>query len=198
MSVNVQFSIAQDTATPAIAELMAKTKPQRLATICRDPLRGFWRDHLKNFPRLPGQFQAFPSTGFGEEAAQSVEALAEEGAVLLRADKQGLRLRYEGGTIRPVNAKVLCFGITEETYGKSFAEMVAQLGSRPVSEPLQGPRLKGKRTVKRQRTPDEVKAALRKQFAFAQSVTFAPNPAVVPPAEEFQAVAFAAIDRSLN
>ena len=197
MSLNAQFTIRQDTATPEVAELMARTQPSRLATICRDPLRGFWRDHLKNFPRLPGAFAAFPSTGFGEEAAQSVEAVAQSDAVLLSANKQGLRLRFEGGTIRPVNAKVLCFGITEESYGKSYAEMASQLGSRPVAEPVPSAG-GGKKFISRKRTKDEVAAALRRQFAFAHEVTFAPNPAVVPSTDEFQAVSWAAILRSLN
>ena len=197
MSLSAQISITGDNATPAIAELMASVEPARLAKECRDPLRGFWRDRLKKYPRLPGKFAAFPSTGFGEEAAGSVEAYAGDGTILLTANKQGLRLRYTGGTVRPVKAKVLCFGITPETYGKSYWEMMAQFTVKKVSVPIEGPKLKGKKTVKRNRTCDEAKAAMRKQFAFAKSVTFVGNLELVPTSDEFAEVGMAAIERSL-
>ena len=197
MSLSAQISITADNATPAIAELMASVEPARLAAVCRDPLRGFWRDRLKKYPRLPGKFAAFPSTGFGEKSGNSEEAYAGDGTVLLTANQQGLRLRYEGGTIRPVHAKVLCFGITEETYGKSYWEMMAQFTAKKVSVPVEGPKLKGKKTVKRTRTHDEAKAAMRKQFAFAKSVTFVGNLALVPTSDEFAEVGMAAISRSL-
>ena len=175
MSVNASITIEQDNATPAVAALIAQTQPARLAKICRDPLRGFFRDHLKNYPRLPGKFAAFPATGFGEEAADSVQAFVQGDGVLLRADKQGLKLRYHGGTVRPVNAKMLCFGIAPASYGKSPAEMGFQ---------------KGKKTK-------EESARFKGLFAFAKEVTFAPNPAVVPGADEFAEVTMAAITRSL-
>ncbi len=176
MSVSITTQITQDNATPAVAALMAKTTPERLAKICRDPLRGFWRDHLKQYPRLPGRFAAYPPTGFGEEAADSVQAFAESEGVRLRADKQGLSLRFHGGTIKPVNAKILCFGIAPESYGKTPAEMGFTKGKK--------------------KTPEETEA-FHDLFAFAKSVTFAPNPAVVPTDDEWAEVAMAAITRSL-
>jgi len=177
MSLSAQISITADNATPAVAELMSSTQPRKLAMICRDPLRAFWRDRLKKYPRLPGKFAAFPPTGFGEESAESVQAFAGEGTVQLTANKQGLRLRYEGGTVTPVKAKVLCFGIAPESYGKSPYEFGLVQG---------------------QKTPDEVKQHLKKLFAFAHSVTFQPNLEVVPVNDEFQEVAMAAISRSLE
>lgn len=176
MSVNVSITIPRDTATPGLADLMAKTSPDRLARICRDPLRGFWRDHLKNYPRLPGKFAAFPPTGFGEEAADSVEAFAQDNGVLLRADKQGLRLRYKGGTIKPVNAKILCFGINPASYGRTPAELGFTRGKK--------------------KTPEETEA-FHDLFAFAKEVTFAPNPAIIPSEDEFAEVTMSAIQRSL-
>lgn len=203
MSISAQISISQDNATPAVAALMNRVQPDRLARIMRDPLRAFWRDRLKNYPRLPGKFAAFPSTGFGEEAADSVEAFALSDSVLLTAKKQGLRLRYEGGTIRPVNKKVLCFGITSETYGKSYAEFAGRLSTEKIKAQHTGPVKRGKkwkvetREVKRTRTDAEAKAELRKKFAFAKEITFQPNLEVVPTSDEFMEVAMAAISRSL-
>lgn len=194
MSLSASITISNDSASPAVSELLANTTPARLAQACRAPLRSFWRDRLKKFPRLAGKFAAFPATGFGEASARSVEAFAQSGGVLLQANQQGLRLRYQGGTIRPVNAKVLCFGITEETYGRSYAEMRSQLLARQVIEknPETG------KMQRRKRSDDEAKAEIQKQFAFAPSVTFRPNPAVVPTAAEFTSVAHAAILNALN
>lgn len=215
MSISAQISITKDDATPEVAHLMESTRPERLAQICRDPLRGFWRDRLKKYPRLPGKFAAFPSTGFGEEAADSVEGFAGNGTVTLTANKIGLRAQYEGAVIRPVNAKVLCFGVTPESYGKSYAEMRAELTTRKVAThefrtvtAKDAKSQDGKSrnlvvgaqasfAVKRKRTPDEAAALLRKQFAFARQVTLRPNPQLVPTNDEFQEVAMEAIMRSL-
>jgi hypothetical protein len=200
MSLSAQISISKDDATPAVAELMASTTPERLARICRDPLRAFWRDRLKKYPRLPGPFAAFPPTGFGEAAADSVEGFVGIGTILLTANKQGLRAQYEGATIRPVNAKVLCFGITPESYGKSYAEMRARLGARAVVKHSEGPLQPGQKRgkpVKRDRSQLEINAELRRMFAFARQVTLLGNLAVVPTNDEFQEVAMAAILRRL-
>jgi hypothetical protein len=177
MSLSAQISISADNATPAVAELMSSVQPRKLAMICRDPLRAFWRDRLKKYPRLPGPFAGFPPTGFGEEAADSVQGIAGEGTVILTANKQGLRLRYEGGEVTPTKAKCLCFGITPESYGKSPYQFGLVVGQKPSKD---------------------VRALISKLFAFARKVTFLPNLEVVPTSDEFQEVAMAAISRSLD
>ena len=178
--MNVTAAISQDSATPAVADLMARTRPDRLARICRQPLETFWSAHLADYPRLPGKFAAFPDTGFGESASRSVYGFALESggdsaAVTLEARQLGLALRYWGGTIKPVSAKILCFPITPEAYGKNVWNF-GYTGAKP------DPGLRQK---------------LRANFAFARSITFAPNPAVVPSDDEFQEVAMAAIERRL-
>ena len=206
MSISAQASITADTATPAIARLIEQCSPSRLANICRAPFRAFWRDRLKNYPRLPGKFAAFPSTGFGEEAADSIEAFAGDGTVMLTAHKQGLRAQYEGATIRPVHAKVLCFGITPETYGKSFAEMRAGISWQKTKKTikLEGAVMKGRRKTRTVLAPlnaDEQSNALkelRKKFAFAKEVRLTGNLALVPTEDEFAEVGFAAIQRSFG
>jgi hypothetical protein len=196
MSISSQISITEDSATPAIAELMAKVSPARLAQVVRAPLRAFWRDRLKKYPRLDGRFAGFPSTGFGEEAADSVEAFAGDGTVLLRADRIGLRAQYTGATIRPVNKKFLCFGITPETYGKSYAEFAANVSWRKNFSIVTGPR-GGKKKVFNRNTTSETKNELKGKFAFARQVTLRANLEIVPTQDEFAEVAFAAIERSL-
>ncbi|MDE2098231.1 MAG: hypothetical protein KGL39_13330 [Patescibacteria group bacterium] len=176
MSVQANISITSDNATPAIARIIDRTKPARLAQVCRQPLETFWRIYLNNYPRLPGKFAAFPDTGFGERASRGVIGFAEDNGVRLEARAQGLRLRYMGGTIRPVNKKALCFGVTPEAYGKTVYDFGYVAGK------------KDKATNDR----------LRANFAFARSITFAANPAVVPTQDEFAEVAMAAIQRSLN
>jgi len=205
MSISAQISITADNATPAVAQLMESVQPGRLARVVRDPLRAFWRDRLKHYPRLPGKFAAFPSTGFGEEAADSVEAIAGEGTVNLTAHKQGLRAQYEGAVIRPVHARCLVFGITPETYGKSYAEMRAGISWQKSKKKitLTGEVQKGRRRTRTVLAPlnkDEQANALKelnKKFAFAKQITLQRNLALVPTSDEFAEVGMAAIERSL-
>jgi hypothetical protein len=191
MSIEKNISITEDNATPAIAELMARTKPARLARVIRGPLETFWRMHLKDYPRLPGKFAAFPDTGFGESSSRSVVGIAEENGVRLEARQQGLRLRYEGGTIVPVNKKFLCFPVTPEAYGKT----VYDFGWKP-RDPEQRKALRAGGFEMPE--DDAVNKIIRANFAFARSITFEPNPAVVPSEDEFAEVGMGAIQRSLN
>jgi len=173
--MEVKASITSDNATPAIAEIMAKTAPDRLARVCRQPLETFWRVHLAHFPRLEGAFANFPSTGFGESSSRSVTGTVEGTGVRLAADQLGLNLRYRGGTIHAVNKKMLCFGIAPESYGKTVYDFGYQKGKKDKA----------------------LSEKLRQLFAFARQVTFRPNPRVVPEGDEFQEVAMGAIQRSL-
>jgi hypothetical protein len=173
--MNVTAKITRDNATPEVARIMAATQPARLAQVLRQPLETFWRMHLKDFPRLAGAFASFPKTGFGETASRSVKGYAQSGAVLLQADAQGLRLRYEGGTVKPVNKKFLCFGIMPESYGKTVYDFGYTPGVKDKN----------------------VNSRLRQLFAFAKQVTFRPNPDIVPSDDAFQEVAMAAITEAL-
>ena len=175
MSLALNVSLT-DNATPAIQRLIDRTQPAKLARVIRQPLETFWRQHLKKFPRLPGRFADMPPTGFGEAASRSVHGTVLGDGVLLRADKQGLAQRCHGGEIKPVKARMLCFGVTPASYGKTVYDFGWSKGGDNKA----------------------VNQLIKANFAFAKSVTQRPNPAVVPTQDELAEVSMAAIERSLG
>lgn len=159
----------------AIAEV---GDPVRLANRIGPPLAYHWSDHLKDFPRLPGDFQGMPKTGYGEAAAESVQDIPVGEGLILRAQQQGILQRLKGGTIRARNKRALCFGVKPESYGRSYGEVARALG---VTK-----RVKGEKTDEAMR---EKRRRLRELFGFAKQVTQRPNPNVIPPDMPDRAVA---------
>jgi len=203
MTPSISFSI-RDEATPAIAAKAAKCDLLRLAMLLRDPLRAFWRDHLKG---LPSNKKGWPSTGFWEEAADSVDATASEEGVSLQGHKIGLRQRYYGGTIAPVNADALTIPISPISYGHTASEFPglfllrtkkgAYLVQSGVEIDAKTGRVNGIGRKGRGNAGQRRVAALNFLFKLVASVTQAPNPDVVPRREEFLEVGMAVIERGV-
>ncbi len=124
MSLDVRMSV-KDSATPALMDKMSKIDPERLALAILPPLREHWRDHLAAMPRNQ---RGYPSTGFWEGAARSVEqnSFAAGGTVYLRGSgppgRPGLRQRYLGGTISAVNHANITIPICAEAYGTTVKD----------------------------------------------------------------------------
>lgn len=173
--MNISATITSDNVTPEVEKLMARTQPAAMSRVLRQPLETYWRVHLAHFPRLAGAFADFPKTGFGEDASRSVKGFAQDDGVLLQADQLGIKLRYTGGTIKPVNKRVLCFGVMPQSYGKTVYDFGYQPGKKDK----------------------DLNKKLRVLFAFAKQITFRPNPRVVPSDDEFAEVGMSAITRSL-
>lgn len=179
MSVAPSISVTADNATDAVAELMRKCAPERLAKILADPLEGFWRDHLKHFPRRAGKYFGMPGTGFGERAAEAVKGTAVGGNIRLVCDAQGIAQRYYGGQIPADGSpKILSFPIASESYGKTIYDFGF---------------------VKGQPTAPALRTRLRLLFAIVRGpIKQEGNPNVVPTEDQFQEVGMAAIVRSLE
>ncbi len=204
MSIAIAVEIKSDTATPAIAALLERTQPERLVRIIGDPLRGFWRDHLK---RLPRNARGWPSTGFWEEAADSVNAIPDGDTLILRADKQGLRQRFYGGVIEPRHARMLTIPISPVSYGHRASEFPGLFllrtgkGAYLVQQGFEISAKTGNMVRKRKQGGNASRrraASLQFLFKLSSGVVQAPNPDVVPSHDEFTEVAFAAITRSLG
>lgn len=176
MSLTKQINI-HDGVSERMKEFLQRMTPRRIAETIRGPMEYFWKDRLKQFPRLDGKFKGFPATGFGERAARATKGFASDSGVTLRCDAQGIRQRYYGGEIKPVNARALCFPIATESYGKTPADFGF---------------------IKGQKTSPEVRQKLRGLFGFAKSVNQRGNPRVMPTNEEFIEVAHAALERRLK
>lgn len=176
MSVNVAVNLdLANQATEQVSRLARDLRPDALARTLRAPLETHWRQHLAVFPRLPGRFASFPSTGYGERAARAVRGSVTGATLTLGCYVQGIRQRYFGGTIRPVNKRALCFGITPESYGKTPYDF--GLGFISRKDPA-------------------LRAQLKRLFIFTRKVTQRPNPAVIPDRDQLMEVAMAAVVRS--
>lgn len=178
MSTAIDISI-MDRATPRIAKLIASTSPRALGEV-------IWPDELELIQRHLTAYKntkGFPSQGFGEQLADKSYGAATDTGARIVIHGQGARQLFEGGTITAVNKKMLCSGITAESYGKSLPEMFG--GEIP-------PR------ATRSESDKEKLKSLRAQFAFAPSVTQPPHPDLLPSKEELTQTAFASLHRALE
>ena len=202
MSVAVNFAI-NDYATPAIEKAVAAVAPAKLAALVRSPLETFWRNRLRS---LGPNKRGWPSTRFYERAARSVTGITTADGVVLRADHQGLRQRWKGGPILPVNKDALAIPISPVSYGRTPAEfpglflMRTRKGAYLVQSGetltatgrLTGVKSAGGAAARRQR------ASLNFLFKLSSGVNQKGNPAVVPTDDEFAEVALGAIQRGLK
>jgi hypothetical protein len=206
--MNLNVSITEDTATPAIAALMDRVQPERLAQLLRPPLEELWNFKLKNLPpnkRFPGS-----STGFWERQADTVKAYASGSMIRLTAGtgEGALVQRRYGGPITATN-KALTIPAREEYYGRSATEfqnlkmIFFKSGAMALVEAD---------AVTIDRKKQKVKGAQVSSFAARTGglVAYwvigkgqstrpqAPNPNVVPSEDEILEVAFAEIERRIK
>lgn len=203
--MNVSISITQDTATPEIAALLAKTRPDVLAAEIAPGLESFWRDRLKTLgvnKRFPGQ-----STNFWERQADSVVGKNEGGSIRLSAGtgEGGIVQRYYGGTITPKQAKALAIPINSESYGKTPADfgklilIVTPKGAYLAQSTYERiAHTKAGKLSRFGRTDAHQRQRLTFLFKLLKSVDQDGDPRVLPTTDEFTEVAFAEITRRLN
>ena len=211
MSIALNISI-QDNATPAIAEKMAKCKPERLRAVIARPLVEFWRDRLYS---LGKNKRGWPSTGFYERAARSVtQRPVDSGKVIglvISADQIGLRQRWKGGRIKPVYRQALAIPISPVSYGKQpkdFPNLFLLKTPKGTYLVQQGEEFK---TDKRGRTrlggigragggnsQRRQRAALNFLFKLSMGVYQKPDDRVVPTADEFAEIAMARIEEAIQ
>lgn len=77
----------------------------------------------KWFQTLPSNRQGFPSTGFWSAAARATNFNLLGDGLVVSVNKQGVRQRYQGGTIKPTGGrKYLTIPARSEAYGKRAGE----------------------------------------------------------------------------
>lgn len=109
----------QDQVSGALKALPAELAGQRL-----NPAIGaaevllfqFW------FLALPSNQNGWPSTGFWADAARATNYSLLPDGVMVSVNQQGVRQRYQGGEIKPVNASYLTIPARVEAYGHRAGE----------------------------------------------------------------------------
>lgn len=108
-SVTVAISPPDLAALVATAAYVASAAAEGAAQALRDS----WTARSMATRDRPG----WSHTGYWQDASESVRAEPEGDHALVLADKEGVRLRWKGGIVRPVNAKRLAIPLKPEVQG---------------------------------------------------------------------------------
>lgn len=122
MSLAVEFKLERDTATKAVQHVLDTLEIDKLTALIGPPCVDLTQKHLGKYKNRKN----WPSTGFGEEAADHTYfAPTGQGPVIV-INKQGARQLYKGGHIPRgggSSKRFLIFAIAAESYGKTRAQM---------------------------------------------------------------------------
>jgi hypothetical protein len=210
MSLSLKTSVV-DHATPAIEAKLAKCSPSRLRAIIAPALVRHTQTHLL---RNGKNKRGWPSTGFWADAArgtswQSVDS-GKNVSVVISINKIGVRQRFYGGLIRPVNKKALAIPISPVSYGhlpsdfpglfllptKKGAYLVqndsAAAGKETKTSYRDRRGAMGGNAKRRQR------AQLNFLFKLVGSVNQPADPSVIPSTEELMEVAMTRIEEAVK
>lgn len=191
MSVALRINVTDRGATEQLLELARELTPAKLQSTFGPRCRELTRDHLKKLPRNK---RGWPSTKFWEGAARATRwEPRENGMIAIVVDKVGMRQRYYGGHIAPVNADALTIPISPLSYGKTVKDFPGSFllrtkkGAYIVMATEAGRNQRQKRRGVR-----NLRAALIFLFKLVGGVDQAPNPNVMPTPAEYRATVFAA------
>ena len=175
MSVAIQI---QDGVTPELNEVARRVSGERVAAEVGPRLTRLMARH---FVRNGTNRHGWPTTNFWARAAKATSYQVSGSAVDIICNQVGVRQRYYGGTIRPVNAGALTIPMTGKAYGKLASDfpglflMVTKKGAF-----LARYTDRTRTTNKGQTRAVKQKSTLEVLFRLAASVTQSPNPNVIP------------------
>lgn len=148
-----------------------------------------------------------PPHNFYADAARATTWEADESGGTVSVAHRGIRLRFEGGTVRPVNAKFLAIPARAEAYGRRPREfddlqpIFFEHGGALIQTEQQRVQIKGRKSR------DGSKAYSVKQgeelggavmFWLVKSATHDPDPTVLPTDEALQAAALDEVRRNID
>jgi hypothetical protein len=123
LSVSYTVNI-KDGATPELRAQIAKCDPRRLGSFVAPAVA---KKVKANFLARPHNQRGWHPVNFWADAARATNYQILPDGVLISVNKIGVRQRYQGGPIRPLNAKALAIPVAEEAYGKVPADFGDQL-----------------------------------------------------------------------
>ncbi len=86
-----------DQATPAIADLLARMTPGKIAGKLAGPMVLLFQ---ANFESLPENKRGFPTSGFWKNCSRATAGRIEDDGLVVYCNKLGARQRYFGGAIK--------------------------------------------------------------------------------------------------
>jgi hypothetical protein len=123
MSASLTIEV-KDRASAKLREQMAKCSGARLNAAVGPAVTLLVK---RNYLSLPHNRKGWAPVNFWADAARATNWTSVVDGVVVSTNKIGVRQRYQGGWIRPVNAKALAFPVAEEAYGKTPADFPDQL-----------------------------------------------------------------------
>ena len=207
MSVGFNISI-RDNATPALDAKMDSVLPERLRGIVGPGLTEFVQRHLL----ANGENQkSWPSTHFWADAKRDTSWTPTGGgsraSIVISINKIGVRQRFYGGEIAPVNAKALAIPISSVSYGhgpKDFPGLFllkcasgAYLVQNNEAQSEKTGRTIGK-TGKGGNAGRRLRSNLTFLFKLSAGVNQAPDPSVLPTDDEMTETALGLIERAIQ
>ena len=193
----MSIAVTHDDATPGLQALKAQLSPARIAAELGPRLTRLMQ---RNFRTLGTNKQGWPSTQFWAHAAQATNWQPTNSGLDIICGQIGVRQRLLGGTIKPVNAGALTIPADPAAYGKTareFSNLHFSLVMNPQTGHIQ-PALveaaasevkfgKIKKDGTRKVTHTASTLGTHVMYWLCKSVTQQPNPAVLPPDEQWNA-----------
>jgi hypothetical protein len=210
MSISAKIETTSNTATPELQSMRVAITPHRMAAeLGPRATRLVQRNFLKK--ERAGNAKGWPSQHFYARAAEATNWQEGFGFVLISVNQIGIRLRLQGGVVKPVNAGALTIPAVPEAYGKRAREfnnlrfgfalnpetgkmMPALVEAEATHIKIGKQKKDGSRTIKRGEEATGKKAI----YWLLASTSHDPDPTVMPTDEEFQRVMDESIETVLR
>lgn len=211
--ITQKIIIAENTATPALKELVANVTPRKIAESLDAPITLLVQG---NFEKLPSNKQGFPTTNFWKNASRATGSQILDDGLLVYCSQIGVRQRLYGGEIHPTGtSKVtglpivnLAIAARSEAYGKTpgefsnlvlvFRRIMGQVQAIGLAEASsQAVSFGGKRKDGSRKVVAGPESGGGIMFWLVKTVQQAANPAVLPSDEEFSATINEALSKLL-
>lgn len=202
MSVGLQVSIL-DTARPTLDRVRTLMRPEQINRVVGVSATRFVRAHLSAQDRTRPNALGGKRTHFYAQAARATSFTIDPDGVTISIAQVGIAQRFFGGTIKAKPGKYLTIPANPAAHGKRAREFDLELvfgaGGRPVAlatkstrrvEITQGPNGKVRKRVVGQR--GEI------MFTLVKSVTQAPDPTVLPSADELTTVVITELNKQFE
>jgi len=202
--VSVTIDVVGNTADEALNALREQLTPRRMAAAVGPALARQVQRHLAG---LGTNKRGWPSTRFWARAARATSwQRVPEGAVV-SVNQIGVRQRFQGGIIKPVNARALTIPISPVAYGKTASEFPGSFLLKTkkgtfIVQPGEEVSEKTSRMTKRTKgaggnASRRIRAALNFLFVLKGQVNQEADPSVLPSRESMMETAKTALRGAL-